>query len=75
MRTFPNRLSCSGFGVKKKMPSRFLQNPRGMILKMPYNLQFTAASGREGYSDVTWSTDQMQRQEAKPRLDQKHFPG
>lgn len=46
-----------------------------MLLEMASDSPFMAASGREGCSDVTWSTAQMERQGAKPRLDQKHLLG
>lgn len=58
-----------------KSATPVLQNPHGMLLEMASDSPFMAASGREGCSDVTWSTAQMERQGAKPRLDQKHLLG
>lgn len=52
-----------------KQATPVLQNPRGMLLEMTSDPPFVTASGREGSSGVTWSTEQMERQGAKPRLD------
>lgn len=46
-----------------------VQSLHGPLLEMTSDPPFVAASGREGYSGVTWSIGQMERQGAKPRLD------